>query len=132
MKFDLSVIGDNLPWNKYDISIGGWNGLKSQIRYDNAYASDYLTEFPHMWTDYDAMRWNTIFRVLDGTFQFIFDSDLSYVSMQPRGIFIEYNNDQIEKNDLKFLRISSWSSTPVPPEGLKWTFQPKTISTGKI
>lgn len=132
MKFELSVIGDNLPWNKYDISIGGWNGLKSQIRYDNAYASEYLTELPHMWTDYDAMRWNTIFRVLDGTIQFIFDSDLSYVSMQPRGIFIEYNNDQIEKKDLKFLRISSWSSTPVPPKGLKWTFQPKTISTGKI
>ena len=107
-------------------------GLKSQIRYDNAYAPEYLTELPHKWIDYDVMRWNTIFRVLDGTIQFIFDSDLSYVSMQPRGIFIEYNNDQIEKKDLKFLRISSWSSTPVPPEGLKWTFQPKTISTGKI
>ena len=126
------MIDDNRPWNKYDISIGGWNGLKSQIRYDNAYATEYLKELSHMWTDYDAMRWNTIFRVLDGSIQFIFDSDLSYVSMQPRGVFIEYNNDQIEKKDLKFLRISSWSSTPVPQEGLKWTFTSKTISTGKI
>ena len=45
---------------------------------------------------------------------------------------MEYNNDEIEKADLKYLRISSWSSTPVPHEGLKWTFRPKIISTGKI
>ena len=132
LKSLLSVIGDNLPWNKYDISIGGWGGTKSQIRYDNADATEYLKELPHTWTDYDGMRWNTIFRVLDGTIQFIFDGDLSYVSMQPRGIFFEYNDDKIEKTDLKYLRISSWSSTPVPYEGLKWSFIPKIISTGKV
>ena len=132
LKSLLSLIGDNLPWNKYDISIGGWNGIKSQIRYDNAYATEYLKELSHTWTDYDGMRWNTIFRVLDGTIQFIFDSDLSYVSMSARGIFLEYNDDKIEKADLKYLRVSSWSSTPVPYEGLKWTFKPKIIPTGKI
>ena len=60
LKSPLSVIGDNDPWNKFDISIGGWNGGKSQIRYDNAYAPEYLTELPHTWADFDGMRWNTV------------------------------------------------------------------------
>ena len=132
MKSVLSFSADGRPVNTYDISVGGWNGLKSQIRYNNAYAPEYLAELSHSWTDYDGMRWNTVLRVLDGSIQFIFDGNLSYVSMEPRELFFDFDNGEIEKSDLKNLRVTSWGSTPVPVDGLKWTFQPKVIPTGKI
>ena len=119
------------PWNKYDIAIGGSSGLKSRISYSNAYASG-ISGIQHTWDDYDGMRWNTVLRVLDGSIQFIFDGNLSYVSMEPRGLFFEYSNDEIEKEDLKYLRVSTWYDTFVPMEGLNWTFKPKIIQTGKI
>ena len=128
----FSMTAENYPWNKYDIAIGGWSGLKSRIRYGNAYASEYLSGLSHTWNDYDGMRWNTVLRVIDGSIQFIFDSNLSYVSMEPRELFFEYGNNDIEKEDLKYLRVSTWYSTPVPKEGLKWSFKPKVIPTGKI
>ena len=128
----LYTVADNRPWNKYDIAIGGWDGVRSQIRYDNAYATDYLKEVYHSWTDYEGMRNNTVLRVLDGNIQFIFDGSSSYGSMEPGDVFIQYNDAEIEKENLRFLRVSSWSSTPIEYGGLKWTFKSKIISTGKI
>ena len=78
------------------------------------------------------MKLNTVLRVLDGSIQFIFDGNLSYVSMKPRELFFEYGDDEIAKDDLKYLSVSTWYSTPVPKEGLKWSFKPKIIPTGKI
>ena len=132
MKTFVSFTAENYPWNKYDIAIGGWSGLKSRIRYGNAYAPEYLSGLSHTRNDYDGMKWNTVLRVIDGSIQFIFDGSLSYVSMEPRELFFEYSNSDIEKEDLKYLRVSTWNSTPVPKEGLKWSFKPKLIPTGKI
>ena len=131
MKFYRRITGGNRPWNKYDIAIGCCNGLKSRIRRGNAYAP-YLFERPHSLIDYDGMKLNTVLRVLDGSIQFIFDGNLSYVSMKPGEIFFEYEADEIVKDDLKYLSVSTWYSTPVPKEGLKWSFKPKIIPTGKI